>query len=65
MTHFRRLSACAFFVDAEGTYLNRIGWQYGCLVGSFNAEASEHSEVNQEADSSNLQGDAPRRSRIL
>jgi TetR/AcrR family transcriptional regulator, transcriptional repressor for nem operon len=33
------------FVDAQIKYLNRIGWQNGCLIGNFSAEASEHSEV--------------------
>jgi len=33
------------FVDAQIKYLDRIGWQNGCLVGNFSAEASEHSEV--------------------
>ncbi len=33
------------FIDAQINYLDRIGWQNGCLVGNFSAEASEHSEV--------------------
>jgi len=33
------------YVDAPIKYLNRIGWQNGCLVGNFSAEASEHSEI--------------------
>ena len=33
------------FVDAQIKYLNRIGWQNGCLIGNFSAEASEHSEL--------------------
>jgi TetR/AcrR family transcriptional regulator, transcriptional repressor for nem operon len=33
------------FVDAQSKYLNRIGWQNGCLIGNFSAEASEHSEL--------------------
>jgi TetR/AcrR family transcriptional repressor of nem operon len=33
------------YVDAQIKYLNRIGWQNGCLVGNFSAEASDHSEV--------------------
>ena len=33
------------FVDAQIKYLNRIGWQNGCLIGNFSAEASEHSEI--------------------
>jgi TetR/AcrR family transcriptional repressor of nem operon len=33
------------FVDAQINYLKRNGWQNGCLVGNFSAEASEHSEV--------------------
>ena len=33
------------FVDAQIKYLDRIGWQNGCLVGNFSAEATEHSEV--------------------
>ena len=33
------------FVDAQSKYLHRIGWQNGCLIGNFSAEASEHSEV--------------------
>ncbi len=33
------------YVDVQIKYLNRIGWQNGCLVGNFSAEATEHSEV--------------------
>jgi TetR/AcrR family transcriptional repressor of nem operon len=33
------------YVDAQITYLDRIGWRNGCLVGNFSAEASEHSEI--------------------
>jgi len=33
------------YVDAQIKYLNRIGWQNGCLVGNFSAEASDHSEI--------------------
>ena len=33
------------YVDAQIKYLNRIGWQNGCLIGNFSAEASEHSEI--------------------
>ncbi len=33
------------FIDAQIKYIDRIGWQNGCLVGNFSAEASEHSEV--------------------
>ena len=33
------------YVDAQIKYLNRIGWQNGCLVGNFSAEATEDSEV--------------------
>jgi TetR/AcrR family transcriptional repressor of nem operon len=33
------------YVDAQIKFLNRIGWQNGCLVGNFSAEASDHSEV--------------------
>jgi TetR/AcrR family transcriptional regulator, transcriptional repressor for nem operon len=33
------------FVDAQIKYLNRIGWQNGCLIGNFGAEATEHSEI--------------------
>jgi TetR/AcrR family transcriptional regulator, transcriptional repressor for nem operon len=33
------------YVDAQIKYLNRIGWQNGCLVGNFSAEATDHSEV--------------------
>ena len=33
------------YVDAQINYLNRIGWQNGCLVGNFSAEASDHSEI--------------------
>ena len=33
------------FIDTQIKYLDRIGWQNGCLVGNFSAEASEHSEV--------------------
>ena len=33
------------YYDEQIKYLDRIGWQNGCLVGSFSAEASEHSEV--------------------
>ena len=33
------------FIDAQIKYLDRIGWQNGCLVGNFSAEASEHSEL--------------------
>jgi TetR/AcrR family transcriptional repressor of nem operon len=33
------------FFDAQIKYLNRIGWQNGCLIGNFSAEASDHSEM--------------------
>jgi len=33
------------YVDAQIKYLNRIGWQNGCLIGNFSAEASDHSEI--------------------
>jgi TetR/AcrR family transcriptional regulator, transcriptional repressor for nem operon len=33
------------YVDSQIRYLNRIGWQNGCLVGNFSAEATDHSEV--------------------
>jgi TetR/AcrR family transcriptional regulator, transcriptional repressor for nem operon len=33
------------YVDAQIKYLNRIGWQNGCLIGNFSAEASDHSEM--------------------
>jgi TetR/AcrR family transcriptional regulator, transcriptional repressor for nem operon len=33
------------YIDTPIKYLNRIGWQNGCLVGNFSAEASEHSEI--------------------
>ena len=33
------------FVDAQIKYLRRVGWQNGCLIGNFSAEASERSEV--------------------
>jgi TetR/AcrR family transcriptional repressor of nem operon len=40
------------FVDAQIKFLNRNGWQYGCLIGNFGVEASEHSELirNRIAD---------------
>src|SRR5260370_21256361 len=33
------------YVDVQIKYLNRIGWQNGCLIGNFSAEASAPSEV--------------------
>jgi len=33
------------FFDAQAKYLDRVGWQNGCLIGNFSAEASEHSEI--------------------
>jgi len=33
------------YIDAQIKYLNRIGWQNGCLIGNFSAEATDHSEV--------------------
>jgi len=33
------------YIDAQIKYLNRIGWQNGCLIGNFSAEASDHSEM--------------------
>jgi len=33
------------YVDAQIKYLNRIGWQNGCLIGNFSAEATDQSEV--------------------
>jgi TetR/AcrR family transcriptional regulator, transcriptional repressor for nem operon len=38
----KRLQA---YVDAQIKYLDRIGWQNGCLVGNFSAEATDHSEI--------------------
>jgi TetR/AcrR family transcriptional regulator, transcriptional repressor for nem operon len=38
----KRLQA---YVDAQIKYLDLIGWQNGCLVGNFSAEATDHSEM--------------------